>query len=187
MVTPTHKTPHWRDGVLVARLILFILAPLLILVSLAPSRSTKTGKPQVLRQEADDDVYSATPMCSAWGVCGETPHVPSPRTIYSAKSRAQYELWWEAHAKLNASAAEYVAHRRDSNKSSLKPPLVLLGDSITEEWLGTNMGLPDKRWRKIPNILREVFLPAYDSLVLAIGGDQTQHLLLSSPVVPFTL
>lgn len=119
--------------------------------------------------------YEQTPMCNAEGKCGEEPRLPSPRTVYSSKTRDQYDRWWKAHAALNRSAAEYVRRRNGDPRRA--PPLVLLGDSITESWLGTDMTMPTKRAEGIPSVFREFFGTRFDPLVLAIGGDQTQHLL----------
>jgi len=128
--------------------------------------------------QPDASIYEKTPMCNKSGKCGEVSTVPSPRTIYSAKTQEQYDLWWQAHAKLNQSAAEYVERRGVSgDNTGNKRSLILIGDSITEEWIGTNMGQPESRWNGVPEVLKEYFEPLFDPLVLAIGGDQTQHLL----------
>eukprot|EP00593_Proboscia_inermis_P017201 CAMPEP_0171307900 /NCGR_PEP_ID=MMETSP0816-20121228/17963_1 /TAXON_ID=420281 /ORGANISM="Proboscia inermis, Strain CCAP1064/1" /LENGTH=215 /DNA_ID=CAMNT_0011790397 /DNA_START=14 /DNA_END=661 /DNA_ORIENTATION=+ len=39
------------------------------------------------------------------------------------------------------------------------------------------MGKYHEPWKDIPQIMQDLFVPRYDPLVLAIGGDQTQHLL----------
>lgn len=131
----------------------------------------------------DDDPYARTPFCDAvTGRCGEDPAVPSPRTEFSAKTREQYDAWWEAHAALNRSAAEFAAaatmkRRQGRSGEGRNRALILLGDSITESWIGTNLGHPESRTEGVPAVLAEAFRPRYDPLVLAIGGDQTQHLL----------
>jgi lysophospholipase L1-like esterase len=138
---------------------------------------------------SSSDLYATTPMCGPNGTwCGEDPDRPSPRTIYSAKSKEQYDLWWNAHAALNQSASEYASRRtttssrHENNPSSQTPTLrslILLGDSITEAWIGTNMGLVVPRTRGVPDVLKKHLSSSenLDPLVLAIGGDQTQHLL----------
>ena len=129
-------------------------------------------------QSAATDIYAATPMCDpVSGVCGEDAHHPSPRTVFSARSLEQYERWWSAHAALNRSAAEYDVMAADQSGDVGATPLLLLGDSITESWRGTNMGEPEARAKGVPQVLQSRFLPQYRPLVLAIGGDQTQHLL----------
>lgn len=121
-----------------------------------------------------DDPY-ARPFCDASGKCGEKPDIPSPRTVFSAKSKEQFDLWWQAHSTLNRSAEEYATRRRETPDTL--PPLILLGDSITESWIGTNMGKRIDRANGVPPVLTDFFQRDYDPLVLAIGGDQTQHLL----------
>lgn len=140
-----------------------------------------------------DDVYETTPMCDpVTGVCGEDAHHPSPRTVFSARSLDQYERWWQAHALLNTTAAQYdaeLSEKTSSNpvQSARETPLILLGDSITESWLGTDMARPIDRAKGIPQILQKRLVGGADDkikyrpLVLAIGGDQTQHLLYRLP------
>lgn len=136
---------------------------------------------------AADRIYETTPMCDPiTGACGEDADHPSPRTVFSARSRDQCDRWWRAHTRLNATAARYDAalllHSSDdetNNKNHNQKPLILLGDSITESWIGTNMGFPERRAREVPPILQKRLVQGggYHPLVLAIGGDQTQHLL----------
>lgn len=129
------------------------------------------------------DIYASTPFCDADGTCHEKPDKASPRTIYSARSREQYNQWWKLHAQLNITAQSYADRRirnaRDGGERTR--PLILLGDSITESWLGTNMGQPVRRAMGVPKVFEEMLSqpPAtrLDPLILAISGDQTQHLL----------
>mmetsp|Transcript_3618 Transcript_3618/g.4103 ORF Transcript_3618/g.4103 Transcript_3618/m.4103 type:complete len:361 (+) Transcript_3618:1-1083(+) len=121
------------------------------------------------------DPYSR-PFCDASGNCGENPEISSPRTVFSARSEEQYVLWWKVHAALNRTAAEYATRRQQAAQKSL-PPLILLGDSITESWIGTDMGIPIERAKGVSTVLADFFQHDYDPLVLAVGGDQTQHLL----------
>lgn len=132
----------------------------------------------ILYTSNTDDIYSRTPFCEADGTCHEKPQEASPRTIYSAKSQAQYNQWWKAHAKLNQTAEEYAGKLETSQKR----PFIFLGDSITESWLGTDGGRPVERAQGVPEVLQQLMtkppLTSFeDPLILAIGGDQTQHLL----------
>lgn len=63
--------------------------------------------------------------------------------------------------------------------TTIARPLILLGDSITESWVGTGLGRTSPRTSGIPQILVEELssTAGLDPLVLAISGDQTQHLL----------
>ena len=127
------------------------------------------------------DIYAETPMCDASGVCGEDPNMASPRTKFTAKSKEEYRQWWMTHEALKISATEFSKTISTDNNGSLKnkrQPLVFLGDSITESWLGTRMGKPARRCDGIPQVFENRFSSdLYYKLVLAIGGDQTQHLL----------
>eukprot|EP00568_Trieres_chinensis_P001680 CAMPEP_0183302430 /NCGR_PEP_ID=MMETSP0160_2-20130417/8213_1 /TAXON_ID=2839 ORGANISM="Odontella Sinensis, Strain Grunow 1884" /NCGR_SAMPLE_ID=MMETSP0160_2 /ASSEMBLY_ACC=CAM_ASM_000250 /LENGTH=329 /DNA_ID=CAMNT_0025465195 /DNA_START=158 /DNA_END=1147 /DNA_ORIENTATION=+ len=126
-----------------------------------------------LRPSNDNDF--ALPLCDPDGTFHESSDSPSPRTARSAKSREQLSLWWEAHAKLADAARSY-----SETSAGKTTPLVLLGDSITESWFGTNMGEPEGRAEGVPEVLDEILSEekvGMTPLVLAIGGDQTQHLL----------
>lgn len=129
------------------------------------------------------DIYESTPMCDpVSGICGEDSNHASPRTVYSSYSREQYLRWHDAHAALNISAAEFEqiikrSNDQDESDNSSNVPLIFLGDSITESWLGTSMGIHSERAIGVPQVLQKRFGDKYNTLVLAIGGDQTQHLL----------
>jgi lysophospholipase L1-like esterase len=123
--------------------------------------------------EESEDPFS-TPFCDKDGTCHEKPDKPSPRTIYSARNKWQYDLWWKCNAELNEMAKAY-AQRRTNSEGHVRS-LVLLGDSITESWLGTGLGQEKHRSKGVPEVLKEKFKD-YDPVVLAISGDQTQHLL----------
>lgn len=116
----------------------------------------------------------AVPFCDPDGTCHEKPDKPSPRTVYSSWTKQQYDLWMNYNDELNESAKAYIKKRQKSKNN--KPALVLLGDSITESWLGTGLGKQKVRCKGVPQILVEKF-QHYDPIVLAISGDQTQHLL----------
>ena len=116
------------------------------------------------------DPYTSSPFCDPDGTCHEVPYKPSPRTVYSSWNKQQYQSWWRFHHHLEQTAKDFQGQR----------PLVLLGDSITEAWLGTGMGEPRHRAQGVPEVLDDWMetcnLP-WNPLVLAISGDQTQHLL----------
>jgi lysophospholipase L1-like esterase len=130
-----------------------------------------------------EDVYALTPFCDADGTCHEKSDKPSSRTIYSAKSEEQYNLWWKFHAKLNRTAQLYAERREREVDMGMEPTraLILLGDSITEDWMGTSLDIPADRARGVPQVLSKLLADPptsyLDPLILAIGGDQTQHLL----------
>lgn len=109
-----------------------------------------------------DDLYKARPFCNATGFCGERADIPSPRTVYSARTSEQYRLWYEF--------SETLRKETESSRDSL----IFLGDSITEAYRGTAYGTPCQRCRGIPNVHKSTF---GESLILGISGDQTQHLL----------
>lgn len=70
---------------------------------------------------------------------------------------------------------------------------LFLGDSITEAWRGTSYGQPcsNGRCNGVPEAFRDqsLFPDSASNLVLAISGDQTQHLLwrLQNGELPITL
>ena len=127
--------------------------------------------------------HDGTTMCGPDGTCYESADIPSPRTVHTARNQLQLDRWWEVHAALNRSAEVYSAADADLGAGAGRP-LVLLGDSITEAWVGTSYGRPSDRSMRVPEVLRDYVSrnPAkggnqWRTLVLAISGDQTQHLL----------
>ena len=54
--------------------------------------------------------------------------------------------------------------------------LILLGDSITEAWRGTQMDVRQKQYDRAGDLVRKE-LGELDPRVLAIAGDQTKHLM----------
>lgn len=120
-----------------------------------------------------------TPMCSADGICHENATIPTPRTPYSARSLEQFQAWTNEHNLLVENAATYTKHLTTRNPlKSRSRPLILLGDSITESYLGTSFGDKVERAQGTPEVL-ESFAQTHAllPLVLGISGDQTQHLL----------
>ncbi len=130
----------------------------------------------------------ARPFCDANGVCHEKPDKPSPRTAYSAWNKEQYNLWWNYYEELQERVDKYAEKRQklyDSEKYHTKGgnrtrPLILLGDSITEAWSGTGLGVHKFRADGVPEVLESVLTSSslrLDPIVLGASGDQTQHLL----------
>lgn len=141
------------------------------------------------------------PFCDpTTGKCGETPWIASPRTIYSAWTQEQLDLWWTTYHAQQRHAYRYLferhiqrqlqQHGTDDNttetvttttttSSQQRRPIVLLGDSITESWNGTGLGILKKRCLGTPQVLHDKLVKKgnFDPLILAVSGDQTQHLL----------
>jgi len=132
---------------------------------------------------ADPNDPFARPFCDVDGVCHELPDKPSPRTAYSAWNKKQYHLWWTYYETLKERVDEYATKRQalyDKNPESTdrSRPLILLGDSITESWSGTGLGIHKVRAEGVPKILEdELTSSRLDPIVLGESGDQTQHLL----------
>mmetsp|Transcript_27603 Transcript_27603/g.82843 ORF Transcript_27603/g.82843 Transcript_27603/m.82843 type:complete len:323 (-) Transcript_27603:29-997(-) len=110
------------------------------------------------------------PMCLPNGTCRERGDEPSPRTRYTAWTPKQRQNWFKYHDQLVENARAYKPSRT-------KRPLLLIGDSITESWAGTSYGGRSQRAEGTPAVLAEKFGGRFDPLVLAISGDQTQHVL----------
>ena len=112
----------------------------------------------------------------------------SPRTVYSSWNKERYDLWWRYYETLNKRAEVYAQKRQaiydddnnnNNNNINRSRPLVLLGDSITESWSGTNLGIHKGRAEGVPQVLEDELAASsgFDPVVLAMSGDQTQHLL----------
>ncbi|KAK3281572.1 hypothetical protein CYMTET_10640 [Cymbomonas tetramitiformis] len=109
------------------------------------------------------------PMCEADGTCHEPASLPSPRTVHSAKSKAQFQQWHKFHSQLEKEAKLAAKHEVD---------VLFLGDSITEAFRGSSLGRSNvSRTRGSPEVLYTEFKQFPNKLVLAVSGDQTQHLL----------
>ena len=128
----------------------------------------------------------ALPFCDADGNCHENPDKPSPRTAYSAWNKKQYNLWLTYYETLKKRVSEYSKKRQglydsedDHENSNRTRPLILLGDSITEAWLGTGLGITKSKFEGVPQVLEEELssTSGLDPIVLGMSGDQTQHLL----------
>ena len=106
----------------------------------------------------------------------EAPDEPSPRSLWSVRGRPHMlRSWCRLHKKLVREAATYDHWSVPSHSGSR---LVLLGDSITESWRGTEFGARPPRTAGVPRVLREGLGARWPSpLVLGIAGDQTQHVL----------
>jgi hypothetical protein len=98
--------------------------------------------------------------------------VPSPRSPESCR-RSLLKSWWNFHAKLSHESAGYRATGR--------PQLLLLGDSIFEQWRASTYGMymasnaaAYANVSQISSLFRHSWGMPYIS---AISSDQTQHLL----------
>lgn len=117
---------------------------------------------------------NAVPMCNPQGVCGESPTNATPRTLHSAARRL--------HGSNKSWVAQFEINKRHASEwRPVKSPLILLGDSIFESFLGTSCAVKIPRAEGCPEVLAETYGHYFDALPLAISGDQTQHLLWRMP------
>ena len=120
-------------------------------------------------------IWAARPLCSPDGWCFENATQSSPRTAHSSHTRRDYELWWGALDSVVKAAAAAAAAR--------EPPRVwLVGDSITERLNGMRYGVAmhdeaAARGLKAARAPLDELSGATPPAVLAISGDQTQHVL----------
>lgn len=176
----THATPCYGQQYL-----LWILVVLLAGAFLAINYSWDSDTTKVLSKTRigsfPDDIFSLTPFCTPDGTCREDPATPTPRTVYSSKSSAAHGQWWKFHLELNRNAQDYANRLAAASNRQSRRPFILLGDSITESWLGTGNGLPSDRAKGVASVLKGLLkhppLSKLDPLIQAISGDQTQHLL----------
>lgn len=139
---------------------------------------------KVFRSETFDPFDQA--FCDADGNCHEKPDAASSRTVYSARNKKQFDLWWEYVETLGKQVENYASNRQHTyeknqqlNHDFRTRPLILLGDSITESWSGTGLGVSKKRAKGVAHVLESELSTSsgLDPIVLGISGDQTQHLL----------
>mmetsp|Transcript_14450 Transcript_14450/g.33047 ORF Transcript_14450/g.33047 Transcript_14450/m.33047 type:complete len:289 (-) Transcript_14450:117-983(-) len=102
----------------------------------------------------------------------ENASTATTRTRWSLTSCKSVTQWTGWQSKLRHKA-EAVRAPRPGNET-----LLLLGDSITEEWGGTSCGTPNGKYADVRAVFDErPFGPRWAPLVLGISADQTQHLL----------
>eukprot|EP00536_Pseudo-nitzschia_multiseries_P000157 jgi/Psemu1/178132/e_gw1.3.41.1 len=113
---------------------------------------------KVFRSETFDPFDQA--FCDADGNCHEKPDAASSRTVYSARNKKQFDLWWEYVETLGKQVENYASNRQHTyeknqqlNHDFRTRPLILLGDSITESWSGTGLGVSKKRAKGVAHVL----------------------------------
>ena len=117
---------------------------------------------------------TALQMIEAAANVEERADVPSPRTPWSSRRQTQLAKWFTFQQHLVITSASYEA----AMPYDVRSRLALFGDSITEAWQGTSYGEKTERARGVPSVLQLSLAQRWpDPLVLAISGDQTQHLL----------
>jgi len=111
------------------------------------------------------------PLCDASGHCFENATIPSPRTEYSTRTKQQLSQWPGVVVKNQERALQFAA-------SPEQNALIFLGDSIFESYLGTSFGKPIERAEGVGEVMSHfAIFHELSTLVLAVSGDQTQHLL----------
>lgn len=113
--------------------------------------------------------------------------LPSGRTcrcfnpIVPTSRSSNIQLWYEAFQRNLQLIADTVTDSdtgEPTNTGDLD--VVLLGDSIIEHMLGTDLGKPKRRWRDVVSVYLSLFQHANKKttgLALGIGGDQCPQLL----------
>lgn len=102
----------------------------------------------------------------------ERSTAPTPRTSGCSIRPEKADAWISFQAKL---ADEAAAYRTSALGDSASPPLVLIGDSITEALRGTAIGEKVARTEGIDTVLPSAFPGWQKPLVLAISADETQR------------
>jgi hypothetical protein len=118
-------------------------------ISNRPSRQQPTSK-SMKRPVQSEKLYDSTlvdkdfevMMCGRDGFCSENATTPTPRTRFTCNDKQQYESWFRFQRHLKTSAEAYAA--RMPFTSGIRP-LVFIGDSITESFLGTSIGTKVER------------------------------------------
>jgi lysophospholipase L1-like esterase len=152
-----------------------------------------------------DRCHQATGLNSTTNQSSTTPHVkdcqcpnpfePVPRRLPSWLSwpnACARNLALIAPAQVDDNVAESNSSLLFNRTEQLQPQydydVVMLGNSITEGWLGTKWSVPRKDLRDMPAIYQELFVPSQSQnrpgrtgsvrgVALGIAGDQTSHLL----------
>jgi hypothetical protein len=101
------------------------------------------------------------------------PAIPSPRT--------DSRVWTEAFAITKELAVNASSTLRDrNNKEDIQ--VVLLGDSITEHWLGRSMGHLNPKWQGHAQVFRQLFTTQgggdINGVALGISGDLVRFVVV---------
>eukprot|EP00592_Proboscia_alata_P011185 CAMPEP_0194363910 /NCGR_PEP_ID=MMETSP0174-20130528/11780_1 /TAXON_ID=216777 /ORGANISM="Proboscia alata, Strain PI-D3" /LENGTH=328 /DNA_ID=CAMNT_0039137633 /DNA_START=254 /DNA_END=1240 /DNA_ORIENTATION=- len=131
----------------------------------------------------DNVDFDTNPMCEAVSIereqeCHEIPTEPSPRTIYSCWNQKQFIDWFTMHNRYVSDAKLFDSEKRNYER----PVLMLIGDSITESFLGTSYGVETERTKssygeEAFRYFQTLLGNKYETIVNAISGDQVQHVL----------
>ena len=115
------------------------------------------------------------------------PVVPTPRSPATDDPRIA-RLWHKTVRRNQDLLAPYYSMQSSSNSSSSSHDgqlreldVLLLGDSITEHWLGTDFGMyTNKAWDACWEVYQDLFRrpgSPVAGMALGVGGDRTAHLL----------
>jgi lysophospholipase L1-like esterase len=125
------------------------------------------------------------------------PFEPIPRRLpswlsWSNACARNLALITPANVDVNVTESNSDTESSFSNHSNYQTlydyDVVMLGDSITEGWLGTKWAIPRKDLREMPALYQDLFAPSEPhpspghtgsvrGLPLGLAGDQTSHLL----------
>ena len=96
----------------------------------------------------------------------QCPNPTVPRMRNTTRRKRGNDAWRKAF-KRNQEMASSAPEQLD---------VVFLGDSITEQWLGTSLGRPNKYAAQVPTLWSEFFGRSH-ALALGLSGDQCNNLL----------
>jgi lysophospholipase L1-like esterase len=110
----------------------------------------------------------------------------SPLTPQARTTRKWHTVVQRNRREVEAALAAQMAYENDSASKSattVNPywDVIFLGDSITEHWVGTDLGELEPEWEDNVRVFQELFNKSHGAplqgLALGIGGDRTGHLL----------
>ena len=138
---------------------------------ITPNAAAVVAEEELVGTSTEDEPFVLADLCPVTdGPCAENAAVPSPRTLFSARTKRQFDQWFTLAATLRAELNARLA--------SVEPPLdvIFWGDSIFEAFRGTSYGEPTERALGNPAVFQRHFA-ASSVAIQAISGDQTQHAL----------
>ena len=159
-----------------------IVGAFVVLMFMLASVRTTTAMRQRVRDSTLEQIPNADGSAEKVPVFG--PEIPRIRSKGTLCIKHPHHLPIAAEVpppepepqEVNAAAWRKFADALADEAAIDGSKIVLLGDSITEAWRGTQLDIRQKQYDRAGDIIRKT-LGSMDPRVLAIAGDQTKHLM----------
>mmetsp|Transcript_17658 Transcript_17658/g.27248 ORF Transcript_17658/g.27248 Transcript_17658/m.27248 type:complete len:450 (-) Transcript_17658:188-1537(-) len=132
---------------------------------------------QHIVEQSSSSSKDASLLCSEHLPPSASCHCKSP--LIPRKHVPGYKKYadkWDTQFQINQQHVQDAIEKKTNNNNNSKIEVVFVGDSITEQWSGTELSIPVKQ--DIGNVFQELFsTPPHTALPLGIAGDRCEQLL----------